>query len=468
MKKSSMYNFLKIADLVICSVWLLLLTHNSVSSGMINPLSLLFPALRIWLLFLMNRRSKLMIAPLAMLSLFGLTIFGIREPGIALFVVPSVKFLTSAAALFGVKLIANADYQAFITDVHEYLLPINLICYAWMVVIPWVMFFYHLYKMQLVSSSMSVWKAIGLCVYILVVTFADTIILSETYKNVLSTTILLLMLLPISLIFYRRSIKELFNRNEILYLLTLAMFAVGYICGIGLELKTAITVSVLPAVFFALMNWYVRRETSYKDVMLIVGASMVFWCAQYTTNMVRIMLLIASLALMAVPIIRFAIDTKKNWASAGVFMIVALIMPSFCLGYNQYSVLEAKREWHFKKYIWAQNGLLCVSKEKVGGLRDRYGVILPLEFNRIELLEPSKPYCKVGKDGVWQIYDIERQELVSDERFEEVIPCDEYIYRLKSQDGEKYLIMPSYYNRYDDKQPAVVSDKLPVKKESSK
>ena len=460
-----MYNFLKVADLVVCSVWLLLLTHDSISGGMINPLSMLFPALRIWLVFLMNRRSKLMIAPLAMLSLLGLTIFGIRESGIALFVVPSVKFLTSAAALFGVKLIPNADYQDFITDVHECILPINLICYAWMVVVPLGIFLYHLCKRQLVSGRLSVWKAIALCVYVLVVTFADTVILSETYKNVLSVTILSLMLLPIPLIFYRRDIKELFNRNEIAYLLTFAIFAVGYICGIGLELKTAFTVSVLPAAFFALANWYVRRETTYKDVMLIVGASMVFWCAQYTTNMVRIILLIASLALIAIPVIRFAIDTKKNWTSAGVYIIVALIMPTFCLGYNQYSVLDAKREWHFNKYIWSQNGLLCVSKGNVGGLRDRYGVILPFEYNRIELLEPSKPYCKVRKDGMWQIFDIERHELVSDERFEEVIPCDDNVCRLKSQNGDKYLIMPSYYNRYDKEQSAVISDKLPVKKD---
>ena len=73
-------------------------------------------------------------------------------------------------------------------------------------------------------------------------------------------------------------------RGEVVYLLTLAMFTVGYVCGIGLELKSAITVCTLPAAFFVLMNWYIRRETTYKDILLIVGASVVFWCAQYTTK----------------------------------------------------------------------------------------------------------------------------------------------------------------------------------------
>ena len=100
-----------------------------------------------------------------------------------------------------------------------------------------------------------------------------------------------------------------------------------------------------------------------------------------------------------------------------------------------------------------------------GGLRDRYGVILPVDkYNRIELLTPSKPYCKVRKDGKWQIYDIERQELVSDEWFEDVIPCDEYVYRLKTQNGDKYLSLRWYYNP-DGEQTAKIIDEMPVKDE---
>lgn len=325
------------------------------------------------------------------------------------------------------------------------------------------MFVYRLCKKQLQPSSLNVWKAIGLCVYIFVVAFADAVLLSETYKTTLADAILALMLMLIPAIFYRGNIKGLFNRGEIAYLLTFAMFGIGYVCGIGLELKSAITVCTLPAAFFALMNWYVRRETTYKDILLIVGASVVFWCAQYTTNMVRISMLLLSLALMAVVVIRFAIDTKKNWASAGLYVMVALIMPVFCLGYNPYSVLEASRVRHFDKYGYSPNGLLCVSSGTVEGLRDRYGVILPLEYDCIELLDSSKPYCKVRKNSMWQIYDIERHELVTDECFEEVVQCDEYVYRLKSQNGDKYLIMRWYYNRYAD--DAVISDELPLKKD---
>lgn len=465
MEKSRISKFLTVADLVICSIWLLLLTHEEINSGLMNPIILLFPTLRIWTTFMMRRQSKLVIAPLVMLSLMGLVVFLDRNPGYHLFMEPWMKLLTSSSALFGVELVANADYQDFIIELCEYSLPISLICYTWMVVIPLGVFVYRLCKKQLQQSNLSVWKAIGLCVYIFVVTFTDAVLLSETYKTTPAVAILALMLLMIPVIFYRGNINGLFYRSEIAYLLTFAIFGIGYVCGIGLELKSAITVCALPAAFFALMNWYVRRETTYRDILLIVAASVVFWCAQYTTNMVRILLLLISLAMIAIPIIRFAIDTKKSWASAGVYIMVALILPVFCLGYNPYSVLEAQREWHFNKYSWSENGLLCVRRGDVGGLRDRYGVILPLEYDRIELLTSSKPYCKVCKNRMWQVYDIERHELVSDEWFEEVIRYDEYVYRLKSQNGDKYMTIQWYYSRYDEEQSAVISDKLPVKKE---
>ena len=38
-----------IADLVICSVWFLLVAHEDMSGWMINPFILLFPTLRIWI-----------------------------------------------------------------------------------------------------------------------------------------------------------------------------------------------------------------------------------------------------------------------------------------------------------------------------------------------------------------------------------------------------------------------------------
>ena len=452
-----------IADLIICSVWLLLVAHEEISGWMINPFILLFPALRIWISFLMKRQSKLMIVPIVVLALLASCMFLDRSPRYLLFVGPWETLLTSIGALFSIDSVHSIEFQELVGNVCKNIL--SIVGYIWLVIYPLAVYIYKRAKKQLTPGTIGIWKCIGLCAYIFGCTIVSSIVLSVSDKTTIGMAVLAFMLMLIPIIFYRNNIKEMFTRGEVVYLLTLAMFTVGYVCGIGLELKSAITVCTLPAAFFALMNWYVRRETAYKDILLIVGASVVFWCAQYTTNMVRISMLLLSLALMAVAVIRFAIDTKKNWAGAGLYVMIALVMPVFCLGYNPYSVLEASRAWHFDKYYGSPDGILCVRAGDTGGLRDRYGVILPINrYNRIELLTPSKPYCKVRKDGKWQIYDIERQELVSDEWFEDVIPCDEYVYRLKTQNGDKYLSLRWYYNP-DGEQTAMIVDEMPVKNE---
>ena len=463
MEKSRFSNITHIADLVICSVWLLLVAHEDISGWMINPFILLFPALRIWISFLMKHQSKLMIVPIVVLAFLTSFMFLDRSPRYLLFVEPWETLLTSICALFGMGSVHSIELQELVGDACKNIL--SIVGYVWLVIYPLAVYVYKRAKKQLAPGTMSIWKGVGLCAYIFGCTIVSSTVLSVSYKTTIGMAVLAFMLMLTPAIFYRNNVKDMFTRGEVAYLLTLAMFAVGYVCGIGLELKSAITVCVLPAAFFALANWYINRKTTYNDLLLIVGASVVFWCAQYTTNMVRISMLLLSLVLMAIPVIRFAIDTNRSLASVGLYVMIALIMPVFCLGYNPYSVLEASRAWHFDKYYGSPDGILCVRAGNTGGLRDRYGVILPVDrYNRIELLTPSKPYCKVRTDGKWQIYDIERQELVSDEWFEDIIPCDEYVYRLKSQNGDKYLSLRWYYDPYNG-QTAKIFDEMPVKNE---
>ena len=461
MEESRTSKFFTVADLVICSVWLLLVAHEDIGGWMINPFILLLPALRIWISFLMKRQSKLMIAPIVVLVLLASFMFLDRSPRDILVVAPWEALLTSICALFSIDSVCSIELHELLGGVCK-----NILCivgYVWLAIYPLAVYIYKRVKKQLVPNTMGIWKCVGLCAYIFGCVIISSIVLSISYKATIGMAVLAFMLMLIPTIFYHNNIKEIFSRGEVAYLLTLAMFVIGYICGVGLELKSAITVCVLPAAFFTLANWYIRRETVYKDILLIVGASVVFWCAQYTTNMTRILLLLTSLTMAAIPVIRFAIDTKKNWESAGLYVMIALIMPVFCLGYNPYSVLEAGRAWHFDKYYGSPDGILCVRAGDTGGLRDRYGVILPVDrYDRIELLTPSKPYCKVRKDGKWQIYDIERQELFSDEWFEDVIPCDEYVYRLKTHYGDKYLSLRWYYNP-DGEQMAKIVDELPTR-----
>ena len=239
------------------------------------------------------------------------------------------------------------------------------------------------------------------------------------------------------------------------------MFVIAYACGKSYNVVSSITTVALPAAFLALVNWNMDRKTDCKDVLLMVSGSSVFYIAQYGVEMIRMILLLISLGLFAIALARFAYSTKKYWSSIAIYVMLALIIPVFCIGYNPYSVLEARKVSHFNDYSYSKNGLMLVTGPKGDGIRDRYGLILPAEYHGIHLLISSKPYCKVRKLDGWKIYDIEKQMLLSDEEFSDIIPYGKYSFLLKSSQGDKYLRIPHFYSRYSERGDAVITSEVP-------
>ena len=168
-----------------------------------------------------------------------------------------------------------------------------------------------------------------------------------------------------------------------------------------------------------------------------------------------------AIGLSAVAIARFAYSTRKYWSSIALYVMVSLLIPVFCIGYNPFSVLEARKVGHFDDYGFSRHGLMLVTGRDGDGIRDRYGLILPAEYYYIDLLIPSKPYCKVRKLDGWKIYDLEKKMLVSDEEFTDVIPYGEYSFLLKSEQGDRYLKIPHVYSRFSDRGDAVITDDAP-------
>ena len=104
---------------------------------------------------------------------------------------------------------------------------------------------------------------------------------------------------------------------------------------------------------------------------------------------------------------------------------------------------------------------MLVTGSEGDGIRDRYGLILPAEYYYIDLLIPTKPYCKVRKLDGWKIYDLEKQKLISDEEFTDVIPYGEYSFLLMSEQGDRYLKIPHVYSRFSDRGDAVIIEEAP-------
>lgn len=460
MNHSKFSRFALVADLLICSVWLMLVLHSGSSSY--YSLLWVIPVLRMWLSFLMYRRSRLALTPLLLIAIFSLAALQSHGgPIFRLYNMPLLIVAKSAMAFFGTGSFDLSEYSDMWYGSWDYRYWIAGIASVWLVVLPAVAYICGAVRKRLVSSQLSVWKRVGLNAYILLTIIIMSIFVGEL-GGFISVSVLCFLLMLIPMIFNKGKLEGLLTRFEQAFIICLPMFGLAYYCGLSYNSVSAVMTIALPVAFLALVNWNMDRKTDYKDVLLMVSGAVVFYMAQYGINMIRVILLLISLGLFAIAIVRFAFSTRKYWTSIGLYVMVALAIPVFCIGYNPFSVLEARKYTHFDEYSYSRNGLMLVTGSEGDGIRDRYGLILPAEYYDIHLLIPSKPYCKVRKQGGWKIYDIEKQMMFSDEEFTDVVPYGDHSFLLKNPQGDKYLIIPDMYSRFSNRGDAVITEEAPA------
>lgn len=448
------------ADLFICALWLMLVIH--VGSPSYYPVLWNVPVFRIWLSFLTYRRSRMALTPLLFLVvLLSGTFWNHGNPIFMLFNRPMLAIVKSAMAFFGSGSFDVTEFYNIWYSSWDYRYWIAGIASIWVVVLPAVIYLYRCIRRQLVASQSGIWKRTGLVAYLIAVMVIMSVFVGEMGANVVSISFICLLMMPIPVIFNKGRVEGLLTRFEQSFIICMLMFGLAYSCGVTYNPVSAITTAALPVSIMALVNWNIGRKTDYKDVLLLVSGSSLFYVAQYGINMIRIILLLASLGLSAVAIARFAYSTGKYWSSIALYVMVGLLIPVFCIGYNPFSVLEAGKVRHFDDYGFSRQGLMLVTGSEGDGIRDRYGLILPAEYYYIDLLIPTKPYCKVRKLDGWKIYDLEKKKFLSDEEFTDVIPYGEYSFLLMSGQGDRYLQIPHVYSRFSDSGDAVITDEAP-------
>lgn len=374
---------------------------------------------------------------------------------------PMLAVVKSAMAFFSVGSFDLAEFSDLWCGSWEHRYWIAGIASIWVIVVPISAYAYRCFKRELIPSQLSLWKRMGLVLYLLAMMVVMSVFVGEMGVCAVSIFVLCIMLMLIPVIFNKGRLEGLLTRFEQTFIISLLMFGMAYACGESYNAVSSLTTVALPAAFLALVNWNMGRKIDYKDVILLVSGSSVFYIAQYGVEMIRVIMLLMSLGLFAAAMARFAYSTKKYWCSIALYVVVALIIPIFCIGYNPYSVMEARIVRKFDDYNYSRSGLMLVTGPEGDGIRDRYGLILPAEYYNIHLLIPSKPYCKVRKLDGWKIYDIEKQILLSDEEFTDVIPYGRNAFLLKSSEIDKYLRIPHMYSRFSDRGDAIITDESP-------
>ena len=106
MNRSKSADAMLVADLSVCCIWLMCLV-NGESNGMGSVSAwCVLPLLRMWLSFLIYRRSRMAIVPILMLALGTIEIFPIQENiAFTLFVAPWLYLIDSLSTLFGAPVV---------------------------------------------------------------------------------------------------------------------------------------------------------------------------------------------------------------------------------------------------------------------------------------------------------------------------------------------------------------------------
>ena len=442
-------------DLSLCSMCLLLTLHNYTFALTMY----LFWMLRIWTSLLMYRRSSMAVYSIGMSAIVCLLVFPF-SPYIIGMLQDVVKVVTSLFGGDGRMLVHEIRMDARDGEYWNALCNVvGCITYLWLVVSPLVQYIVLSVKKRVVQSSWSMRRSLLLCLYLVGVMF---LVVISGYKDFLSFLVAALGVYALPYLFKEIDLKHLLTRGEASYIMLLVVLIACYIAGSDISRQAVVAVVSLPAVCYAIWNDSCGRRPPYQEITLVVLGSMTFWMAQYTTDMLRILLLLLSLGLIGVVLGKFVNATHRKWRGVVLYLFVAFIVPISCLGYNPYSGMHVSRHYDYVGYLWGERGLMRVYGRDGFGLRDRYGMVTPLQRGSIEFIDSWKPFVKIGSRGLgWNLYDIERQEFITDVLYEDIQPYGENVIRLQKDSCYHYVVYEKYYSWGDEKMQYVVTDSIP-------
>lgn len=326
---------------------------------------------------------------------------------------------------------------------------------VWLVFTPVVVYSYLWTNQKLKPSNWN-WKRICFTAMVYMVLSAIILCTNEFDYTILPGSrrpwciVILLMPLVVGIRWHNLS---LWCRR---YIVIASLFLIAIIAGIYMQSigsLIAIVISV-PMFYYVVGYKWADNKTKelYRNLYLLSLSGIIFWTAQYTIDVTRIALLVISIGIVGYVTYQMWHNTRNLTNSIIVFFVGAFILPSIALGYNQFYCIESKRLHNFADYDYSYRGLLKVMSRDGFDIRDRFGYITPIEYEQIESMgDSSKPFIKFKHDGFWGIYDLERQSVVLEPEYKDILPYDKNSWRLIDEYCVRYgchdfFVTPEYYD----------------------
>lgn len=236
------------------------------------------------------------------------------------------------------------------------------------------------------------------------------------------------------------------------------VFAIALSAGFVMDNTFSLVAILISTVLFYYLVGVKWSESSLPDssvlcvVYPIVISGFLFWASQYTEGGFCVLLLLASAVCMSYVAIKHYKRTHNAVVSILVFLVCSFILPIISIGYNRYNGIETKRGNNFRDYYYSSRGLLCVYDDGATGIRDRFGLIMPCEYERVVLIgNKLKPFVKFQNKKAWGIYDLERQEVIVQPEYKDIFEYGHNVWRLTPTEGgnDKFFIASKFYYRYN-------------------
>ncbi|MBO5698887.1 MAG: hypothetical protein J6R79_02645 [Bacteroidaceae bacterium] len=424
-------------DLLICSVWLWVTWHGNWWISLL----ILFPFFRIWTSLLLHRRSKLAVVPLSVITFyFSVFIFSLQDEFHKLFWDGFRSLAEATNAIFGGNVV---EFRACLVEMGNSALRgvIDVVGSLWLWIVPIGLLAYRWYRGELQPLPISKKRAVGLLGYmvavIIFILLANQIGSYFTIVTTCTCAILGIMW------FYTGELKHLLTRSEIVYLSVVGMLGACYFCGVDLHKVGALILYIATLGCYALLSWYWGYQKKLSDMFVLSLSVLCFWFAPTTMGMLRIVLLMLSLAGVAAVCVRFALTLNKKLVGVAMFVLLGVVMPVLSMGYNPYAAVDYKVAYRHRNH---SGGVLVVTNGEHRGLRDRYGIIMPVVYDKFTTINRWGPFVQAYNEDCFQIYDIESQRLVSEEWFFTIKKEEDsrYFFRLTSEKGNKRLLLPHW------------------------
>lgn len=455
-------NILFILDLILVSLWALFALCNPVSGSV-----LVFPVILIRLasVFCLQQRNRKAWLPIVIFLLIAMSSLSLRSYDFNDFVLrPFARMYDYIVMLVsGHSTLLEGAYH-FLGN-HGDLVPaphaswnVFVTCYiCWLTLFPIATYSYFLLK-KILRKSHWCWKKIIVASILYVALSGIIIALHEFDPAILPGAgrawWLVVLLIPLWSNIRWQSLSLLCRR----YIILVSLFVIAAVAGIYMQSMGGLIAIIVCVPMFYYFAGYKRQNIRSVDLchnlylLLLSGIS--FWTAQYVMDATRIALLLISALLTGIVAFHLWQNTRNVAASAIIFVVCAFILPSIAIGYNQFNCIGSKRMYNFADYDYSYRGLLKVRSHNEVAIRDRFGYITPTEYEQIESMgNSSKPFVKFKQDGFWGVYDLERQTVVVEPKYNDILPYDKNSWRLMDEYYIRYgchdfFVIPGYYYRY--------------------